>query len=377
MISDLAPRFVNPQRWDMLRATVPAGEEIVKLLIQACRLSALAGVAVSLGLASGSSEPAKQAKPWNSDPALLAAAQKEGNLIVYSSMNEQEGLPLFKIFTDATGIQVKYVRAADTPLMGRIAIEFRTKTKAWDVLQTTTINKVPPPMMAQIDPPEAKNLVPEARDKGRRWFALYANYNSPAYNTKLVKAEELPKTYEEFVGKKQWAGRVAIDGTDNEWLKAMFEHYGEQKALQIVKDIVGTLKPILTDGHLAMARATGAGEYAISLNNYVNLSNNVKLAGGSIEVWAMDPVALMFGQVGVSALAPNPNAARLAANFMISQEAQQFIAKFGRLPTRNDVTDNPAGTVAMLRKHKVIPVLLTPEEEKVWQRRFQELFRPR
>jgi iron(III) transport system substrate-binding protein len=377
MISDLAPRFVNPQRWDMLRATVPAGEEIVKLLIQACRLSALAGVAVSLGLASGSSEPAKQAKPWNSDPALLAAAQKEGNLIVYSSMNEQEGLPLFKIFTDATGIKVQYVRAADTPLMGRIAIEFRTKTKAWDILQTTTINKVPPPMMAQIDPPEAKNLVPEARDKGRRWFALYANYNSPAYNTKLVKAEELPKAYEEFVDRKQWAGRVAIDGTDNEWLKAMFEHYGEQKALQIIKGIVSTLKPVLTDGHLAMARATGAGEYAISLNNYVNLSNNVKLAGGPIEVWAMDPVALMFGQVGVSALAPHPNAARLAANFMISQEGQQFIAKFGRLPTRNDVTDNPPGTVAMLRKHKVIPVLLTPEEEKVWQRRFQELFRPR
>src|SRR4029079_803736 len=167
-------------------------------------------------------------------------------------------------------------------------------------LMTVLSHEGPARLMAQIDPPEAKNLVPEARDKGRRWYALYANYNSPAYNTKLVKAEEVPKTYEEIVGTKPSDGRVAIDGTDNEWLKAMFEHYGEQKALQIVKDIVGTLKPILTDGHLAMARATGAGEYAISLNNYVNLSNNVKLAGGSIEVWAMDPVALMFGQVGVS-----------------------------------------------------------------------------
>lgn len=350
---------------------------MVRFLDDICRVAGLAAVALALAHAPGASEPAKQPKPWNSDPKLLAAAQKEGSLIVYSSMNEQEGLPLFKLFTEETGIEVKYVRAADTPLMGRIAIEFRTKTKAWDILQTTTINKVPPPMMAEIDPPEAKNLVPEARDPGRRWYALYANYNSPAYNTKLVKAEELPKTYEEFASKKQWAGRVAIDGTDNEWLKAIFEYYGEQKATQIIKDIVSTLKPVLTDGHLAMARATGAGEYAISLNNYVNLSNNVKIAGGPIEVWAMDPVALMFGQVGVSALAPHPNAARLAANFMISQEGQQFIAKFGRLPTRDDVKDNPPGTVAMLRKHKVIPVLLTPAEEKGWQRRFQELFRGR
>jgi iron(III) transport system substrate-binding protein len=340
----------------------------------ACRLGALAAVALSLGLAPASGQEPK--RPWL-DPTLLAAAQKEGALIVYSSMNEQEGLPLFKIFTDATGIKVSYVRAADTPLMGRIAIEYRTKQKAWDILQTTTINKVPPPMMAQIDPPEAKNISPDARDGGRRWYGMYANYNAPAYNTKLVQASELPKTYEEFLSRKQWANRVAIDGTDNEWLKALFDHYGEQRATELVKGIVSTLRPILTDGHLAMARATGAGEYAISLNNYVNLSMNVKLGGGPIDVWAMDPVALMFGQVGVSALAPNPNAARLAANFMLSQEAQQFIAKFGRLPTRSDVTDNPPGTVAMLRQKKVIPALLTPEEEKVWQRKFQELFRQR
>lgn len=339
----------------------------------ACRLG-MAAAALALGLAPAAGQ---QQKPWNSDPALLAAAQKEGSLVVYSSMNEQEGLPLFKIFTDATGIKVHYVRAADTPLMARIAIEFRTQQKAWDILQTTTINKIPLPMMAQIDPPEAKNIAPEGRDPNQRWYALYANYNGPAYNTKLVKREELPKTYEEFLDRKQWAGRVAIDGTDNEWLKAMFEHYGEAKATQLIKGIVATLKPVLTDGHLALARATGAGEYAISLNNYVNLSNNVKLAGGPIDIWAMDPVALMMGQVGVSALAPNPNAARLAANFMLSQEAQQFIAKFGRLPTRSDVSDNPPGTVAMLRKHKVIPALLTPEEEKVWQRKFNELFRGR
>ena len=160
---------------------------------------------------------------------------------------------------------------------------------------------------------------------------MYANYNGPAYNTKLVKPDELPKTYEEFLTKKQWANRVAIDGTDNEWLKAIFEYYGEQRATELIKGIVATLKPVITDGHLALARATGAGEYAITLNNYVNLTMNVKLAGGPIDAWAMDPVALMFGQVGVSALAPNPNAARLAANFMLSQEAQQFIAKFGRL----------------------------------------------
>jgi iron(III) transport system substrate-binding protein len=336
----------------------------------------LFSLALAFCLTPAFGQGGSQAHPWL-DQSLLAAAKAEGSMIIYSSTNEQEGLPLWKIFEEATGIKVQYVRAADSPLMSRVAIEFRGGQKAWDIIQTTTLNKMPPQTLAQIDLSEAKNIIPEARDPGRRWYGLYANYNSPAYNTNLVKASELPKTYEEFAKHPEWAGRVAIDGTDNEWLKAVFEYYGEQKATQVIKDIVATLKPIVTDGHLAMARATGAGEYAISLNNYTNLSNNVKLGGGPIEVFALDPVALMFGQVGVSSLAPHPNAARLAANFMISQEGQQFLAKFGRLPTRSDVQDNPSGTVAMLQKKKVIPALLKPEEERVWQRKFSELFKPR
>jgi iron(III) transport system substrate-binding protein len=339
------------------------------------RFAGAAGLVLLLGLAPASAQ-APQAHPWI-DPALLAAAKAEGTLTVYSSTNEQEGLPLFKIFEEATGIKVQYVRAADSVLTSRMTIEFRANQKSYDIVHMTTINKLPAQLLAAYEPPEAKNILPEARDPGKRWYGVYANYNSPAYNTQKVKAADLPKTYEEFAKHKEWAGQVAIDGTDNEWLKAVFEHYGEQKATQVIKDIVATLKPIITDGHLAMARATGAGEYAISLNNYVNLSNNVKLSGAPIDIFALDPVALFFGQVAINAKAPSPNAAKLAANFMLSQECQQFLAKYGRLPTRSDVKDNPPGTVELLRKKKVITALLAPEQERVWQRRFSELFKGR
>jgi len=315
-------------------------------------------------------------RPWL-DPALLAAAKAEGSLIVYSSTNEQEGLPLFKLFTDATGIKVEYVRASDAVLMSRMAIEFRADQKSYDVVQTATINKMPSQMLAAYEPPEANDISPNARDANKRWYGVYANYNSPAYNTERVKPSELPQSYEEFAQRKEWAGKVAIDGTDNEWLKAVVQYYGERDGIALVKRIVATLRPVVTDGHLAMARATGAGEYLVSLNNYVNLSMNVKLAGGAIDVWALDPVTLFFGQVGVNAKAPHPNAARLAANFMLSRECQQFLAKFGRLPTRKDVQSNPPGIIDMLTQKKVITVLMAPEEERKWQRQFDQLFRGR
>jgi iron(III) transport system substrate-binding protein len=345
---------------------------------RACRSGALTVLALLLGSATAVAQGASAgvAQPWL-DPAVLSAAKSEGSLIVYSSTNEQEGLPLFKLFTDATGIKADYVRASDAVLMSRMAIEFRADQKSYDVVQTATINKMPAQMLAAYEPPEAKNISTDARDPNKRWWGVYANYNTPAYNTEKVKASELPRSYGELVERKLWGGKVAIDGTDNEWLKAMLEFYGEQEGTELVRNIVAVLRPVITDGHLAMARATGAGEYWVSLNNYVNLSMNVKLAGNPIDVWALDPVALMFGQVGVSAKAPHPNAARLAANFMLSQECQQFLARFGRLPTRKDVASNPPGIIELLTQKKVITVLMTPDEERKWQRRFDQLFKGR
>jgi iron(III) transport system substrate-binding protein len=344
----------------------------------ACLPAGLVGIALALGLAAAHAQdvPATPSRPWL-DPTLLPAAKAEGSLIVYSSTNEQEGLPLFKLFTDATGIKVEYVRASDAILMSRIGIEFRADQKSYDIAQTATINKMPPQMLAAYEPSEASNISPDARDPSKRWYGVYANYNAPAYNTEKVKAAELPRSYEEFAQHKEWAGKVAIDGTDNEWLKAILQNYGEQKGVELVKAMVAALKPVVTDGHLALARSVGAGEYWVSLNNYVNLSMNMKLAGSPIDVWALDPVTLFFGQVGINAKAPHPNAARLAANFMLSQECQQFLARFGRLPTRKDVASNPPGVIEMLMQRKVITVLMSPDEERRWQRQFDQLFKGR
>ena len=317
---------------------------------------------------------AAQERTWL-DQKLLAAAKKEGSPVVYGSMNEQEALPYYKIFTDATGIKVSYVRTSDTGVMGRIAVEFRAKQYVWDVVMTTPVNRLPDAALAQIDPPEAKGLIPQARDPNRRWYGVYANYNSPAYNTKFVKKEQLPKTYEDFLKMKEWRGKIAIDKGDTEWLMAIFTHYGEAKGRKLVQDIITTLEPVVSEGHLALARAVGSGEYWVALNNYTNLTVNVKLGGAATDYWAMDPVALIFGSVGVSANAPNPNAARLLANYALSREAQVQLTKRGRIPTRPDTPSNPPEVNATLTKQKVITAVLSAAEQKRWQAEFQKLFR--
>ena len=238
-------------------------------------LTALIGLCAAMLAA-----PANAQTPSWAPPDLVAAAKAEGGtLTVYGSMNEQEALPYYKVFEDATGIKVSYVRASDTALFSRISIEYRARQRTWDLVVTTPVNRLPDEVLLQFDPAEAKNLMPQARGPNRRWYGVYANYNSPGYNTNLVKKEDLPKTYEDFLTHKEWVGKIAIDKSDTEWLSALYEYYGEQKGRKLAQDIATTLKPVLTDGHLALARSVAAGEYAVELNNYTNLIINTKLSG--------------------------------------------------------------------------------------------------
>ena len=327
--------------------------------------------------ANASGANASGANAW-ADPDLVRAAHAEGGSVtVYSSVNEQEALPFWKLFEDATKLKVEYVRGSDVVLIGRIAIEQRARQRSWDLLLSPAVGRLPRDFMQPIDLSEAKYLMPQARDPERRWYGVYANYDVPSYNSKLVNSSDLPKSYEEFLDHKEWAGRIAVEQTDVQWLAALFTHYGEARARKLIADIVSTLKPVIIDGHLALARAVAAGEYAVTLNNYLNLTLNMRLSGAPADYWGLDPVAVFFGSVAVNPLAPHPKTAQLAANFVLSPEAQHMLTTSGRLPVRPDVVPNPADAITRLGQRKVIVVDFPGEDEKKWQRTFQDLFRPR
>jgi len=331
--------------------------------------------AVSVVMALGAGALAADNAPSWLTPELAAAAKAEGGLTVYSSMNEQEGLPLWKLFETATGVPVSYVRASDTQLLSRISIEGRARQRSWDITVSTAAVKIPTEAVAPVDLPEAAALMPEARGKDKRWHGVYAHYNAPAYNTKLVQPSDLPKSLEDFAQRKDLKGRVAIDSVDSQWLSAILQHYGDERGRKLINDIMTNLEPVLVDGHLQLARAVASGEYMYALTNYVSLTLNMKLSGAATDYFGLEPIALFFGAVAVSAQAPHPNAARLAANFLLSREAQEFSRQAGRVPVRPDVTPNPPDAVTKLGPHKVVTVVFASDDEKKWQKTFQDLFR--
>jgi len=330
-------------------------------------------VGISVVLMSGFPAFAED-HPWL-DAALLAAAKQEGAATVYSSVNEEEELPQLKNFEAATGLKVDYIRGSDVSLMARITIEARADKPGWDIVEIQAAESLPKELRLAYEPPEAKHLMPGAADPEKRWYGGYTVYHTPAYNTTKVKPDALPKTYDDFMAHPEWDGHVGIDFTDREWLAAMFGHYGEVKARALIGGIVKTLHPALYKGHLALARALGSGEYWVTLNNFVNLSLNVKLAGMPVDYWVLDPVAVTYGQIAVNAKAPHPNTAKLLLNYLISYEAEVMRTKWGRLPTRADVPTNPPGIFEQFKGHKLVRAALDTAEDAKWQKTFNELFK--
>ena len=331
--------------------------------------------AAFLALAASSLPAAAQSTqhPWLVAD-LQEKAKAEGTLTVYGSMNEGEALPLWKLFEDESGIKVSYVRGSDTQIMARAAIEERARQRSWDIALTTIVSQMPTAFLAPFDPPQAAGLMPQARDPNRRWYGVYANYNAPAYNTKFIQKADLPKTFEDFAAHKEWHGKVAIDGTDKEWLAALFAAYGEDHGGALVKNIIAALDPVIADGHLALARSVGSGEYWMALNNFLPLTLNVKMSGAPTDYWLLNPVTLIFGSVGVNVLAPHLNAARLAANFALSAEAETFMTRKGRIPTRPDVATNPPELAGQLKAMKIAPIVLDTSGDRKWQKTFNALF---
>ena len=258
--------------------------------------------ALAMALAATAALAQGGAPSWIS-PDLLAAAKAEGALNVYSSVNEQEGLPLWQEFEKASGVKVNYTRANDAALTSKIQIEARSGQQGWDALVTTSVTRLPPVLRAQFDVPQAAAIPAQMRDPDRRWYGVYANYNAPSYNTNLVKLDKPPRDFEEF------------------------------------------------------------------------LTNNLKMTGAPTDYWGQTPAAILLGQLALNPKAPHPNAARLAANFLLSKEGQTAVSRFGRLPLRKDVTPTPPDALSKMGDAKIVTLDFSPEEEKFWQKRYQDYLR--
>jgi len=314
------------------------------------------GFAILL-LAAGSTAFA----PAASLDALVDAAKREGEVVYYASMNLAEANALIGEFEKRYPfIKVKLQRSGSEKLLTRVMTEFRAKKTFADIIQTVefsmhTFNRGG--VLARYAPQSNSSYPADFKQDGF-WTTVYYNAYVTAYNTRLVPAGELPKTYEDLLDPK-FKGKLLMESTKADWFAGMLQIMGQERGLKYMRELAKQ-QPGLREGHELLAQLVVAGEGAFDINIPAASVERMKERGAPIDWTALGTVpAIMVGS-GLAAGAPHPNAAKLFLEFCLSHEGQKLMQSPGRLSARADFANEQS---AMLKGLKIAPVNPTLAEK--------------
>jgi iron(III) transport system substrate-binding protein len=302
---------------------------------------------------------------------IVAGAKKEGELTLYTSAQGDDIGAVVKAFEAKYGIKVNMWRAGSEKVLQRAVTEARSGRHTVDIVETNgpemealSREKV----LQAVKSSHHANLIPAALRPHGQWVGTRLNVFALAYNTQKVKKDELPKSYADLTNAR-WKGRLGIEADDQDWLAGVLAQMGEQKGIQVFRDIVKTNGISVRRGHTLLTNLVASGEVPLALTVYNYKAEQLKNQGAPIDWFVIGKAPARANGVGVAARAPHPNAARLFYDFEISEEGQQILAKRDFVPTNRKV-DTPLNKVPL---EIVDPKVMIDDHDK-WTKLYEELF---
>jgi iron(III) transport system substrate-binding protein len=301
---------------------------------------------------------------------LVEGAKKERQVTVYTSLNLKDSVPITAAFEKKYGVKVSLWRAGSEKVVQRSVTEARAGRFAFDVLETNGPEMEAmhrEKLLEEFYSPHFKDLPPAAFPKHRHYVADRFNFFTIAYNTRLVKPEEVPNSYEDLLDPRL-AGKVGLEAGDVDWFGAMIKHMGEAKGLAYFRKLADT-RPQIRTGHTLMAELVASGEIPLAATVYNHNAERLTAKGAPIKWKALVPTFGRPNAVGVARQAPHPNAALLFADFMLSHEGQSIIRERNRVPASRAVD-------TQLNKfpYEMIDPVITLDEDARWEKLWSELF---
>jgi iron(III) transport system substrate-binding protein len=269
---------------------------------------------------------------------LTAGAKKEGVLNVYSSMTVGDMKVVVAGFQKKYGVKIQPWRASSESILQRTLIEHRAGRHEVDAIETSATEMESlhrEKLLQEVKSPHLANIVPGALRPHREWVGDRFNVIAAGYNTKLVKKDEIPKSYEDLLDPK-WRGRLGIESDDAVWFGALAGAMGEEKAIRLFREMVRINGISVRKGHTLLANLVVSGEVPFALTLYHYKAKQLKRDGAPLDWYVIPPGFARFLGTGVMRRAPHPHAAVLFMDFML-HDAQQLLVKRDFTPTNMKV----------------------------------------
>jgi ABC-type Fe3+ transport system substrate-binding protein len=165
-------------------------------------------------------------------------------------------------------------------------------------------------------------------------------YFALGYNTRMVKPNEVPKTYEDLLNPR-WKGQM------------MWSTSRGSGAPMFIGNVLQTMGPEAGKAYLQklktqnVAKTTAsnrqlldlviAGEYPIGLHIFHHHAHISKTAGAPVDWYALEPASATINTISPVTRSPHPHATMLFLDFILSEEGQKVIQAVNYLPSHPKV----------------------------------------
>ncbi|MFN0070312.1 MAG: ABC transporter substrate-binding protein [Chloroflexota bacterium] len=275
--------------------------------------------------------------PANLIDQVYEAAKKESKVVWW----DQHALDVSQRYIETfkktfPGIEVEYFTQTQDELKTRAVSEARAGRISFDVIDSGTnyaAYKEAGIFTDNSDVIMAAGIAASELYEGS--FSPEYTVNGAAYNTNLVKPEELPKTWEGFLDPK-WKGKLAVETRFRAFVYGTPFMGGEEK----VVEFLGKLKeqnPRLSRGDVDSNTLLVAGEFPLLVGAY--LQNSIKYEPKG-QPWAFVPLNEVYATprgpgYTVPEKAPHRQAGRLFLHWLVGPEG---IALMDQLRFKGDPT---------------------------------------
>ena len=300
----------------------------------------------------------------------LPAAKKEGSLALYTSFAEKDLPPLLGAFEKRYGIKVKVWRSASEKVLQRAVVETGAGRHDFDVVHTSALEMeamVREKVLQPVAPAHGVELLAGAQRPHRGWTATYLSFWVQAYNTNLVRKEDLPRTYQDLLDPK-WKGKLGIEARVPEWYATIAMDMGEEKGIKFFRDLVAKNGISVRGGHTLLNNLVIAGDVPLALTMYQYITEGAKRKGAPVDWFVLEPVVGRMSGVGIARNVHHPNAALLFYEFMLSSEAQQLLLRMDYVPTLARLPSPLAN-----RRFKLVDPAIAMDQHDKWAKSFDDV----
>ena len=284
----------------------------------------LSALKLDAGILSGLEKELAVPQGW------VDAAKKEKEVVIYTSTRPKawarmhgilkERYPFIDFRHEETNTaERRWVRPLAAFLQGRIITDV-----VMDMSGSVYKFREAGALIPLDDLPGYGNFPEEVRQKDHIAVAVRSRYWCMSYNTKKIKAADLPKTWDDVLTNPAFADKkLALLNRSNLWLLNVWTAKGDAWGKQYTRDLFTKLSPQLRkEGLNAGITLVGIGEANAAIPSAMMRVGPEAKKGTPVAFHCPEPVPYTISDMAILKGSPHTNAAKIFVNWYLSKEGQ-------------------------------------------------------